>query len=618
MSLIGGTVTELSQGNLTSRLNEQDFAKDEFLLVANTFNNFAERNEELINELSTAHDALQENEQRLHAILENALVGIAHLVDRRFVSVNQRFEEMFGYDRNSIKGLRTEILFSSQSDFEEVGGEAYPNFRDGSTYRSEWLVRHKNGNEFWCAISAKSIVDGKPELGTIWIYEDISERKRTEEQLRTLANFDTLTGLPNRSLFMDRLDNYIDLAKRQKQMIAVMFIDLDRFKQVNDSLGHETGDRLLKAVADRLSSCVRRSDTVARLGGDEFTIVMVGVTNKMIPAKTANKIITVLKNPILIDDREISISPSIGISMFPNDGTVVTELIRNADAAMYHAKNEGRNNYQFYADEMNAESLNRLTLETQLRHAIDKNQFELHFQKQFNAMQNTLVGFETLLRWNNDLGESIPPDIFIPILEDTGLINTVGKWVIFEACRCTSLLLKNNSKPFRMSINISALQFQNKNLPIHIEGAIDRYNLKPENIEIEITETVLMTGSHFSQGILQSLHGMGIRIVLDDFGTGYSSLAYLKRFPIDAIKIDRSFIRDILTDPSDAAICDAIRAMAESLNIEVIAEGVETKEQLDYLLANGFNIVQGFYLGKPEPISVLAPGETKTSLKVVK
>ena len=618
LSLIGGTVHELTQGKLTSRLNEKDFAKDEFWLVANTFNQFAERNESLINDLSTARDALHENEQRLQAILENALVGIAHLVDRRFISVNHRFEEMFGYDRNSIKGLRTEILFSSQTDFEMVGEQAYPNFRDGSTYRSEWLVQHKNGDEFWCAISAKSIVDGKPESGTIWLYEDISERKHTEEQLRTLANYDMLTGLPNRSLFMDRLDNYIDLAKRQNQMIAVMFIDLDRFKQVNDSLGHEAGDKLLKAVANKLNTCVRSSDTVARLGGDEFTVIMVSLSNKMIPARTAEKIIQILGIPILIDDQEISISPSIGISMYPADGTDVAELVRNADAAMYHAKKQGRNNYQFYADEMNAESLNKLTLETRLRRAIEKNEFELHFQKQFNVLKNRLVGYEALMRWRDESGETIPPDVFIPILEDTGLIGTVGEWILYEACRCTDLLMQHNPYPIRMSVNLSARQFQDKNLLTQVEKAILKYRLKPKDIDLEITETILMTGSQFSQGMLHSLHDLGCNIVLDDFGTGYSSLAYLKRFPIDTIKIDRSFIRDILTDPSDAAICDAIRAMADSLNIDIIAEGVETKEQLDYLLANGFSTVQGYYFGKPEPISILIPTEGKTKLKLIK
>lgn len=618
LSLIGKTVDELTQGKLASRLNEKNFAKDEFWLVAKTFNQFAERNESLINDLSTARDALHENEQRLQAILENALVGIAHLVDRRFVSVNHRFEEMFGYERNSIKGLRTEILFSSQNDFEVVGEQAYSSFRDGSTYRSEWLVQHKNGDEFWCAISAKSIVDGKPELGTIWLYEDISERKRTEEQLRTLANYDMLTGLPNRSLFMDRLHNYIDLAKRQNQMIAVMFIDLDRFKQVNDSLGHEAGDKLLKAVANRLNTCVRSSDTVARLGGDEFTIIMVGLSNKMIPARTADKIIQIMSTPILIDDQEISISPSIGISMYPADGKNVAELVRNADAAMYHAKKQGRNNYQFYADEMNAESLNKLTLETRLHRAIENNEFELYFQKQFNVLKNKLVGYEALIRWHDESGETIPPDVFIPILEDTGMISTVGEWILYEACRCTDILLQHTPNPIRMSINLSARQFQNTNLLIQIENAITKYNLKPGDIALEITETILMTGSQFSQGMLHQLHETGCKIVLDDFGTGYSSLAYLKRFPIDTIKIDRSFIRDILTDPSDAAICDAIRAMAESMNMEVIAEGVETKEQLDYLIANGFSIVQGYYFGKPEPMPFFEPTEKQTKLTLIK
>jgi len=618
LELIGDAVNNLTKGELTSRLYADDFAKDEFLLLADSFNNFAERNEELFNELSSTYDALLENQHRLNAVLENALVGIAHLKDRKFISVNHRFEEMFGYDRNNIEGLKTEILFLSKEDFEIVGEVAYKNLRDNETYHDERLVKHKNGSEFWCAISAKSIEDGKPEFGSIWLYEDITERKITEEQLIMLANYDVLTGLPNRALFIDRLENYIDLAERNNQMISVMFIDLDRFKQVNDSLGHEVGDKLLKVVAEKLNSCVRSSDTVARLGGDEFTVIMIDIKNELVPERTAIKIIQTLKEPIFINNQEISISPSIGISMYPNDGVSVADLLRNSDAAMYHAKSLGRNNYQFYSNEMNSDSLNKLTLESRLRRAIEKDEFELFFQKQFNVIKNKIVGYEALLRWRDESGKIIAPDQFIPVLEDTGMINTVGEWVISEACRCANLLFHENPHSVRMAINLSARQFQNKNLLRHIDNSINKYKLRPSDLELEITETVLMTGSKTSQTMINELHDMGCHIVLDDFGTGYSSLAYLKQFPIDTIKIDRSFIRDILSDPSDAAICNAIRAMAESLNIEVIAEGVETKEQLDYLLANGFTTVQGYLYGRPEPLSKLINKKSDTILTLIK
>jgi diguanylate cyclase (GGDEF)-like protein/PAS domain S-box-containing protein len=619
LKLIGDAVNNLTKGRLTSRLNSEDFSRDEFLLLADSFNTFAERNEQLINELSSTHAALLENEHRLNAVLENALVGIVHLKDRKFISVNQRFEEMFGYDRNNIEGLKTEILFSSQEDFEIVGEEAYKNLRENDTYHNEWLVKHKNGREFWCAISAKSIEEGKPEYGSIWLYEDISERKRTEEELIMLANYDVLTGLPNRSLFIDRLENYINLAERSNQMISVMFIDLDRFKQVNDSLGHGVGDKLLKSVADKLTHCVRSSDTVARLGGDEFTVIMIDIKDELAPERTAIKILQSLKEPIFINHHEINISPSIGISMYPNDGITVADLLRNSDAAMYHAKELGRNNYQFYSNEMNSESLNKLTLESRLRRAIENNHFELYFQKQFNVIKNKIVGYEALIRWRDESsGQIVSPDKFIPVLEDTGMINSVGEWIIFEACRCAKLLFADNPHSVKMAINLSARQFQDKNLLQNIHNAVNKYNLRPSDIELEITETVLMTGSTFSQNMLDELHNMGCNIVLDDFGTGYSSLAYLKQFPIDILKIDRSFIRDILTDPSDAAICNAIRAMAESLNVDVIAEGVETKEQLDYLLANGFSTVQGYLYGKPEPISKLVSGKKETKLKLIK
>jgi diguanylate cyclase (GGDEF)-like protein/PAS domain S-box-containing protein len=619
LKLIGDAVKDLTKGKLRSRLKNEDFANDEFLQLAESFNIFAERNEQLINEISSTRDELLENQSRLNAVLENALVGIVHLKDRKFISVNERFEEMFGYDRNNIEGLKTEILFSSQEDFESIGEEAYRNLRERDTYHNEWLVKHKDGTEFWCAISAKSIEEGKPEYGSIWLYEDITERKRTEEQLITLANYDILTSLPNRALFMDRLENYINLAERNQQMISVMFIDLDRFKQVNDSLGHDIGDKLLKSVADKLSSCVRSSDTVARLGGDEFTIIMIDIKNETIPERTASKILQSLKDPLLIDNHEIRISPSIGISMYPDNGTSVADLLRNSDAAMYHAKNLGRNNYQFYSDEMNSESLDKLTLESRLRRAIENNDFDLFFQKQFNVIKNKIVGYEALLRWRDESGQLIGPDVFIPILEDTGMIKTVGEWVIYESCRYASLLFKDNPHSIKVAVNLSARQFQDKNLITHIDSALNKYNLRPSDIELEITETVLMTGSESNQKIINELHEMGCNIVLDDFGTGYSSLAYLKQFPINSIKIDRSFIRDILTDPSDAAICNAIHAMAESLNINVVAEGVETKEQLDYLLANGFTTVQGFYYGKPVPASSLIIREDKKSnLKLIK
>jgi diguanylate cyclase (GGDEF)-like protein/PAS domain S-box-containing protein len=618
LQLISGAVNNLSKGELTSRLDSNDFAKDEFLLVADSFNQFAERNEQLINELSSTHDALLDNQHRLNAILENALVGIAHLKDRCFISVNQRFEEMFGYDRNNIEGLKTEILFSSKEDFDAVGEEAYKKLRENSTYYNEWLVQHKNGDEFWCAISAKSIEDGKPEAGTIWLYEDITERKHTEEKLLTLANFDTLTDLPNRSLFMHRLENYIDVAKRNKHILSVMFIDLDRFKQVNDSLGHDVGDELLKAIANKLNNCVRNSDTVARLGGDEFTIIMDDVRNKLVPERTAIKIIQSLKEPTFINGQEIIISPSIGISMYPADGENIADLLRSSDAAMYHAKKLGRNNYQFYTNELNAESLDKLTIESRLRHAIKNDDFELYFQKQVNVIENRIIGYEALLQWRDESGTIISPDQFIPILEETGMIITVGEWVISEACRCASLLTLNSPDPIKIAINLSARQFQDKNLLRYIENTLHKYKLKPNDIELEITETILMSGTVFSQNLLNNLHDMGCNIVLDDFGTGYSSLAYLKQFPIDMIKIDRSFIRDIFSDPSDAAICNAIRAMADSLNIDVIAEGVETKSQLDYLLDNGFTIVQGYFYGKPVPISKLITDEKETKLKLVK
>ena len=598
-------MSNLSNGILTTRLDTKVFARDEFISIANDFNYFAHRNQRLIEELSDAKQVLAESEQRTRAIVENALVGIAHLIDRQFISVNQRFEEMFGYDRDEIKGLYTEILFDSTEAYEAIGQASYPLMKVGKTYKGEWRVKRKDGSYFWCAISAKTVETFSPEKGTIWLYEDITQQKNSADQLKQMANFDTLTNLPNRSLFMDRLRNNIARAKRNRELLAILFIDLDRFKQVNDSLGHDAGDKLLQGIAQRLTESVRASDTVARLGGDEFVILLTAFHDSDIAGKHAQKVINILSKPVLVNNQEIIISPSIGISLFPNDGYDEIQLLKNADSAMYHAKSAGRNNYQFYTEEMNDRALHRLTLERKLRQAAENNDFMVYFQPFVKTQGQQIVGYEALLRWRNENKEMVPPVEFIPILEETGLIKTVGEWVIERSCKNIKMINDSLGSDYRVSINLSARQFQQIDIVKNIENILIRTKLHPSYVDVEITETLLMEGLEKNKRTLFALHELGVHISLDDFGTGYSSLAYLKQFPIDKLKIDKSFVRDILHDPSDAAICEAILAMANSLDIEVIAEGVETYEQLNYLAERSCHYAQGYLFGKPEPIKTI-------------
>ncbi|MBI4005116.1 MAG: diguanylate cyclase, partial [Gammaproteobacteria bacterium] len=366
LSKVRAAMHDLSHGDMTRRLKESTVVRDEFSDLSVDFNRFAVRTQLLFDEVTDAKDALEDSERRTRAILENALVGIAHLKDRRILSVNRKFEELFGYARHEIEGMHKAILYPSADDYKALNDAAYQLMANGDTYHGEWKMKHKDGNHFWCEVSAKSISDNMAEDGTIWLFEDITQRKRSEEELRRLANFDTLTGLPNRALFHDRLDQGLERAKRQNGLMALIYIDLDRFKKINDSFGHSAGDELLIIVSKLLCECVRVSDSVSRLGGDEFTIILPELQNISDAGKVAEKIITMMDRPLSLKGKEITISPSLGISIYPNDAKTIEALLQNADSAMYHAKSKGRNNYQYYTQEMNAEARHRLDMESKL------------------------------------------------------------------------------------------------------------------------------------------------------------------------------------------------------------------------------------------------------------
>ena len=430
---------------------------------------------------------------------------------------------------------------------------------------------------------------------------DLEERKRVELSIRHMAHHDALTGLPNRTLFRDRLTHAMAQADRYHQKLAVLFLDLDRFKAINDTLGHNVGDQLLKIAAERLRSCVRDCDTVARLGGDEFTVIVDDIMEVQDAAVVAQKILDTLSQPFNLHGHEVFISVSVGITLYPTDDESADNLLRNADSAMYRAKEYGRNNYQFYVADMNVKARARLMLESSLRRALDRGEFTLYYQPRVDLFSGRVIGAEALLRWRHPEMGLVPPVEFIPILEETGMIIPVGDWVLRQASQQNRIWQDMGLPPIRMAVNLSVRQFIQKDLAESVLRILEQVGLSPEYMELEITEDLLLEHNQTNIITLTKLRNQGIHISIDDFGTGYSSLSYLKRLPIDTLKIDQSFVRDIDTDPDNKAIASAIIAMANSLHLNVLAEGVETDEQLAFLRAQGCNEIQGFSFSHPLP-----------------
>ncbi len=452
---------------------------------------------------------------------------------------------------------------------------------------------------------------GKNEV--VAIVRDITERKKTEERVFRLAYHDILTGLLNRNSFKEHLARALAHAQRHGGYVATLFLDLDRFKRINDTFGYRVGDLLLQSIAERIQEGVRKSDRsarhvdaqisrrISRLGGDEFTILLPDVKHVQDSARVAKRILDSVSRPLVVAGHEIFITASMGITIYPMDGEDSDTLLKNADAAMYNAKEQGRNNYQFYSEAMNASSFKRLSLENALRKAVDRQEFLVHYQPQLDMASGRVVGMEALLRWKHPELGLVPPGDFIPLAEETGLIVPIGQWVLNAACIYNKNLQRMGLYPRRVAVNISSLQFRPGSLVESIRRVLKESGLDARWLEIELTESAIMKNMEESSGILRELKQMGLRVAIDDFGTGYSSLAYLKRFPLDIIKIDRSFIRDIPGDHDNEAITAAIIAMAHSLNLEVIAEGVETEAQLEFLLAHGCYEVQGYLVSRPVP-----------------
>jgi diguanylate cyclase (GGDEF)-like protein/PAS domain S-box-containing protein len=518
---------------------------------------------------------------------------------RRIVTVNSAFSAITGYSAQEAAG-RTPYSLCAGVRSPERDQEIWDQVERTGYWQGEVWDRRRNGETFpkWLTVSAVRDRGGQV-VNYIKIFSDISERKEREERVRHLAHHDFLTDLPNRMLLNDRIAQAISRAQRAGSQVAVMFLDLDRFKNVNDSLGHSVGDELLREVARRLRACVRASDTVSRLGGDEFVVLMPEVRDANDAAVAAQKVLEAVGRPYSIGGHELVSTPSVGVSVYPSDGNDVETLLRNADAAMYHAKELGRNNYQFFTQDMNARATERLSLERSLRRALERGELRLYYQPQYEVASGRIVGVEALIRWEHPELGLVPPARFMPFAEETGLILPIGEWVLQEACRTNRAWQAAGLRAVRVAVNISALQFRQANFLETVQRALADSGLDPRYLELEVTESVIMHDAERVTRSLSQLKSMGLELAIDDFGTGYSSLSYLKRFPLDRLKIDRSFVRDITEDRDDAAITAAIIALTRTLGVKSIAEGVETREQLEFLRAQGCDEVQGYLLSMP-------------------
>ena len=521
-------------------------------------------------------------------------------LDFSFTAVNPAFSRITGYSESDVLGQPSNLLDSSQHS-----AEFYQRVR-GIVVRSghwsgEMWQRRKDGGEFLSWIELSEVTDANQQrTHFVAVVNDITQKKRAEQELRYLANYDTLTGLPNRTLLAERLSRAISRARRQESRVAVLFIDLDHFKDINDSLGHAAGDRLLKAAAARLQAAVGPTDTVARLGGDEFTIIVEDLDSVASAERLATELLAAFSTPLEVDERhQVNITPSIGASLYPDHAMVPTDLLKFADTAMYQAKSQGRNTFEVYNEAMDAEARRRASLLAALRKALAQDEFRLVFQPRVSLRSDRIVGVEALLRWRSaELGE-VGPAEFIPLAEESGLILGIGEWVMREACRTLRHWRDEGLVDLACSINVSVLQLLRAPLAEQLKGILAETGVPPDRVELEVTESMVMQNAEQTLAVLHQLRDVGVRLAIDDFGTGYSSLIYLKRLPIDTLKIDKEFIGDLTDDPDDKAITATIITMAHSLGLHVVAEGVETEAQLNYLRGQGCDEVQGYFLSRP-------------------
>ncbi|MBL4797290.1 MAG: EAL domain-containing protein [Oleispira sp.] len=522
------------------------------------------------------------------------------------INANPAFYEGSQFSLAEIQGLRPDDIINKKFHGEDFYTEVGQAIIKESYWQGEVHYLRKNGEErvSWTGVSATRSSSGKVQ-NLIIIVSDITERKVIESRIHKLAYFDPLTGLPNRSQMHEKLDQMVKTARQDNTYIAVLFLDLDRFKPINDTMGHPAGDKVLKEVAVRLKACIKKADLVCRMSGDEFTIALSDQKTSDSAANTAvqvgERILHALQQPFLIEQKELFLTASIGIAIFPHDGYTVTELLKNSDMAMYHAKDSGRNSVQFFDEHMNKKAVELLEMEGDLRYAIEREELELYYQPQFASADCSMQGVEALLRWHHHSKGMISPGHFIPIIEDTGLIIPIGEWVLRKACADMAKWQQQGIPVNRIAINVSARQFKQADFITLVQEVVRETGIDPSQLELELTESLLIDDLEHTLEALSQLRAMGVRMAIDDFGTGYSSLNYLKQFPVDSLKIDQSFIRGLPESAEDAQITRTIISMAHNLGLGVIAEGVETKEQLKFLQQVGCEEVQGFYFSKPLP-----------------
>lgn len=540
-----------------------------------------------------------------HAVEQSPAVVMITDLEGNIEYVNPKFTQISGYSPEEVLGQNPRILKSGKMP-DDVYKSLWQTLTAGKEWQGELLNKHKDGSFYWERAMIAPLRNKQGEITHyIGVNEDITSQKNYEQQLEHQATHDDLTGLANRLLLKDRLEQAILYAQRSNRFVAVLLLDLDRFKRVNDSLGHSIGDKLLCEVGRQLSSLVRETDTVARFGGDEFVVMLSELAQLNDIQPIAEKILRAIAVPKTIEEREITLTASMGISTYPTDGNDITSLLSRADIAMYKAKNLS-NQLTFYTDGMDNKILEALELEGSLRQAQERGEFKLYYQPKVDLKTARIFGCEALLRWQHPQRGMIPPGQFIPLAEETGLIVSIGTWVLKEACRQNLEWQAAGLPPLCVAVNLSARQFQQEDLVEQIREVLNASGLDPALLEIELTESMIVDDPLAATNILRQLKQLGVTLSLDDFGTGYSSLNYLRRFPVDALKIDQSFIQDVGEDPSGASVITSIIDIAHNLNLSAIAEGVETREHVDFLLANNCDSIQGYYFSKPLPADEFA------------
>lgn len=558
-----------------------------------------------IGDLKRTEETLRASEARFRNYFELPLIGMAlNGPDKRWWEVNDRLCDMLGYRRAQLLRMSwAEVTHPDDLIIEEAQFERAMSRRIDSYSLEKRFIR-QDGELLYANVSTRCVLKANNVVSYfVTVIQDITEQQRAAEHIEHLAYYDALTGLPNRALLGDRLQQALLRASREHTLVGMMLVDLDRFKLVNDALGHKIGDHLLSEVAGVLKKCVRQCDTIARQSGDEFAVLLPDLTCSEDAVRIAERMLDAVSTPFCVDERELSITCSIGITLYPRDGQHGETLLKNADVALYRAKDLGRNNYQFYLSGATLLSRERLHLETDLRHALNRQQLEVYYQPKWDFHLGAVTGAEALVRWNHPELGLISPARFIPIAEENGLVLPIGEWILHTAMEEIGYLHHSGFPGLRIAVNLSTRQFRQADLKERVHEVLIASSFDSACLELELTEGILMHNSEENISALRAFKAMGLRIAIDDFGTGYSSLGYLQRFPVDVLKIDRVFVMDLPTNTNSAAIVDAIVTLAHGLGLEVVAEGVETLEQLTFLQAHGCDEGQGYYFGRPMPLS---------------